>query len=391
MIVEVIAVGTELLLGEIVNTNVADIGRRLAEDGFDVNHQVTVGDNLDRLVETIQTARDRADAVILTGGIGPTQDDQTRDAICAVLGVGLATDAEHEQVIRDRLAGRGVVADTALRMATYPEGTDPMPNSNGVALGIAAVNSGTPMFAVPGVPVEMRAMIDRSVRPHLRELSGEPAVLSSRLLHTWGLGESQISERLDDLYETSNPSVAFLIKGPEVRVRISAKATTSEEASAMISSVEHEVRERLGDAVFAVDDETVDDQLETLLADHGWSIECVEVSTIGLVTSRLARLPSFVGSTISPSRGAVTDVEADAKERLASYVPSSAEVTLIVGEVTEQATNDGAADRQIGIAIRTPDEEMVTSIGALGNDERARTFAAAGALHLLRKSLNSST
>ena len=191
------------MLGEIVNTNVAEIGQRLAQDGFDVNHQVTVGDNLDRLIKTIETARGRSDAVILTGGIGPTQDDQTRDAICAVLGVGLATDKAHEDAIRERLAGWGTVADTALRMATYPEGTEPMPNSNGVALGIAAVGSGTPIFAVPGVPAEMRAMIDRSVRPQLRELSGEPAVLTSRLLHSWGLGESQISERLDDLYELS--------------------------------------------------------------------------------------------------------------------------------------------------------------------------------------------
>ena len=387
MIVEVIAVGTELLLGEIVNTNVADIGRRLAEDGHDVNYQVTVGDNLSRLIETIEVARDRADAVVLTGGIGPTQDDQTRDAICAVLGVGLAKDADHEQALRERLAGWGVVADTVLRMATYPEGADPLPNSNGAALGIAAVGSGTPMFAVPGVPSEMRSMIDRSVRPRLRELSGEPAVLTSRLLHTWGLGESQISERLDDLYETSNPSVAFLIKGPEVRVRISAKAATSDDASAMISGVESVVRDRLGDAVFGVDEETVDDLLEALLRERGWSLECVEVSTIGLVTSRLARLSSFAGSTIIPSRGeSDVDVEADARARLDDY-QATAEVTLIVGEVTEQETDEGTAAREIGVAIRTPDREVVTSLHALGDDERARMFAVSGALHLLRKSL----
>ena len=401
MIVEVIAVGTELLLGEIVNTNVADIGVRLAEDGFDVHHQVTVGDNLDRLASAIQTAVDRADAVILTGGIGPTQDDQTRDAICAVLGVGLATDDSHAEAIRDRLAQRGVVADTALRMATYPEGADPLPNSTGVALGIAARHRGTPIFAVPGVPVEMRAMIDQSVRPRLRELSGEPSVLSSRLLHCWGLGESQIAERLDDLYDSANPSVAFLIKGPEVRIRISAKAGSSQEAAAMIESVEQTVCSRLGDVIFAVDDETVDQIVDDLLISRGWTVDCIEVCTRGLVSSRLAGLKLFAGSVIRPGTGAKsnvgavagvadaqTDVEADAAQRLSAHV-SSADVTLVVGDVTEQTTNDGAAARQVGVAIRTPERELVTSIRALGNDERARTFAAVGALHLLRRALTS--
>ena len=255
MIVEVIAVGTELLLGQIVNTNVAEIGLRLAEDGVDVNHQVTVGDNLVRIADAIETACGRADAVVLTGGIGPTQDDLTRDAIRALLGVGTATDTDHREAIRARLAERGVAADTALRMADYPEGATPLANRVGVALGIAAVHRGTPIFAVPGVPSEMRGMIDDEVRPRLRAACGEPAVLSSRVLHCWGLGESQIAERLDDLYASANPSIAFLITGPEVRVRITAKAATHGAAGAKIASMEQEVRDRLGDAVFAADDD----------------------------------------------------------------------------------------------------------------------------------------
>lgn len=387
MIVEVIAVGTELLLGEIINTNVADIGKRLAEDGFDVHHQVTVGDNLDRLVETIRTATNRADAVILTGGIGPTQDDQTRDAICALLGVGVATDAEHAEAIRARLAERGVVADTALKMADYPEGSDPLPNSAGVALGIAAVHEGTPIFAVPGVPSEMRPMIDDQVRPRLREVSGEPAVLSSRLLHSWGLGESQIAEKLDDLYESTNPSVAFLIKGPEVRVRITAKASSTTETASMIDDVETVVRERLGDAIFATDDDTVDSIVERSLAERGWTVASLEVSTRGLVAERLAAIAGFAGGVIRPSADQViSDVEAHTAELLAD-TPEGADVAVVVGEITEQLSDDGAASRRIGVAIRTPDTEIVTSVRALGNDERARTFASVGAIHLLRRAL----
>lgn len=387
MIVEIIAVGTELLLGEIINTNVADIGKRLAEDGFDVHYQVTVGDNLERLVETIRTACNRADAVILTGGIGPTQDDQTRDAICALLGVGLATDRDHAEAIRVRLAERGVVADTALKMADYPETAEPLPNSAGVALGIAANHEGTPIFSVPGVPTEMRPMIDDHVRPRLRQLSGEPAVLSSRLLHSWGYGESQIAEMLDDLYETTNPSVAFLIKGPEVRVRITAKAGSVEETSTMIAGVESVVRERLADAIFAVDEETVDGIVEEALSQRGWTVDSLEISTRGLLASRLAGIKGFAGGVIRPSVGAeVADVEEHVRA-LMDAMTSSADVSVVVGEITEQRTDDGAASRRIGVAIRTPEAETVMSVRALGNDERARTFAAVGAIHLLRKAL----
>lgn len=387
MIVEVIAVGTELLLGEIINTNVADIGKRLAEDGFDVHHQVTVGDNLDRLVDSIRTAANRADAVILTGGIGPTQDDQTRDAICALLGVGVTTDVAHAEAIRARLAERGVVADTALKMADYPEGADPLPNSAGVALGIGAMHEGTPIFAVPGVPSEMRPMIDDQVRPRLRELSGEPAVLSSRLLHSWGFGESQIAEMLDDLYASTNPSVAFLIKGPEVRVRITAKAGTAAETAAMIAGVESIVRERLGDAVFAVDEQTVDGIVENALAQRGWTVESLEIGTRGLVAAQLAGITGFAGGSIHPSDDVPpVDVEEHVRGLLAT-MSRNADVSVVIGEITEQLSNDGAASRRIGVAIKTPEAETVTSVRALGNDERARTFAAAGAMHLLRKAI----
>jgi hypothetical protein len=230
-------------------------------------------------------------------------------------------------------------------------------------------------------------MIDDQVRPRLRELSGEPAVLSSRLLHCWGLGESQIAEKLDDLYASTNPSVAFLIKGPEVRVRISAKASSVEETSAMIAGVEEVVRERLGDAIFATDDETVDGLVESSLAQRGWSVDSFEICTHGLVASRLAAIAGFAGGVIRPSDGSpIDDVEAHAGS-LMEALTDRADVTVVVGEMTEQRSDDGAASRRIGIAITTPETEVVTSVRALGNDERARTFAAVGAIHLLRKAI----
>lgn len=380
MIVEIIAVGTELLLGQIVNSNAADIGQRLAEDGFDAHFQVTVGDNLDRLVASIETAVARADAVVMTGGIGPTQDDMTRDAICAVLGVGIETDREHAEAIRDRLAARGVVADTALKMADYPSGTTPLANSKGVALGIAASYLDTPIFAVPGVPTEMRAMIDEQVRPRLRAASGSPSALVNRQLHCYGLGESQIAEQLDDLYQTSNPSVAFLINGPEVRVRITAKAPTEAEASAMIGHVEQEVRRRLGDAIFAVDDETVDGIIADLLARKGWTVSAVEALTAGQVGSRLSLLTGFQGARILPrdvGHAAGAEPETAALALLDAEAPP-ADVQLAVGP---------AAARQVGIAIRTPGTNAGQTIDLTGDDERSRRFTIPSALHLLRRVL----
>ncbi|MGI9605688.1 MAG: CinA family nicotinamide mononucleotide deamidase-related protein [Acidimicrobiales bacterium] len=386
MIVEVVAVGTELLLGQIVNTNAAHLGQVLAEDGFDVNHQVTVGDNLERLVDTIRSATQRADAVVLTGGIGPTQDDMTRDAIAALIGSEIVRDPEHEEMIRARLEARGVVADTALRMADYPADATPLPNSKGVALGIAAEHDSALIFAVPGVPTEMRAMIDEQVRPRLREASGDPAVLVSRQLHTWGFGESQVAEKLDDLYETTNPSVAFLINGPEVRIRITAKATSSDEASSMIAEIESVVRARLGDAVFAVDDEKVDHIVAERLASLGWTVAAIETLTAGGLSQRLAEMPSFVGGTIVVSdvdELAIDQLEPAALDLLDTS-PSSADVTIACTPATGQASGDGVAARVMAIAVRTPTGTTSRRLDVLGDDERARRFAIPGALHILR-------
>ena len=386
MIVELVAVGTELLLGEIVNTNAAAIGTRLAEDGFDVHYQVTVGDNLERLTAAIRTACDRADAVVLTGGIGPTQDDMTRDGICAVLRVGIARDEEHARLIAERLAARGVVAESALRMADYPEGSEALPNRKGVALGIAALYEGTPIFAVPGVPTEMKAMIDDEVRPRLRALSGDPSVLSSRLLHCWGPGEAQIAETLDDLYAGTNPSIAFLIDAAEVRVRITAKAASAAETAAMIAEVEAEVRERLGAAVFATDDETVDGIVSDLLNETGWTVAVVEASTAGLVSARLAAAPGFVGGVVVPAVE-VDAVEERAESLLDVHGRSSGDVVVAVSEATGVAEGDAIAARRVGIAVRTPEATTVRTITVLGGDERLRLFAVPGALHVLRQVL----
>ncbi|MDH3499229.1 MAG: molybdopterin-binding protein [Acidimicrobiia bacterium] len=386
MIVEVVAVGTELLIGQIINSNVATIGRRLADGGFDAHFQTTVGDNLGRLTQAIADAAVRADAVVLTGGIGPTQDDMTREALCAYAGREMSRDAEHEAAIRERLLRtRGSVNSNVFRMADYPAGAEPLPNAKGVALGVAMEHDGTWFFAIPGVPREMETMLDEEVMPRLRALSGEPSILKSRVLRTWGFGESQISEILDDLYESTNPSVAFLINASEVRIRISAKAESEAMADRMIRKVEAIVEERLGDAIFGRDDETVEVLLVRMLADLNWTVGTVETATFGLVGSQLAAsagaIAVYAGSVTLPAAPVGPDVEARAAELLASG--PAADVVLAVSEVHGELDGSNST-RQVGVAVRTRERTGTRTVRLLGDDERARRFGIVGALHAAR-------
>ena len=374
MIVEVIAVGTELLIGQITNTNASFIGARLAEEGFDAHYQVTVGDNLGRLADAIEAALERSDAVLITGGIGPTQDDLTREAICQVTGRVMTRDPEHEAWIKERLrAQRRSVPDNVLRMADLPEGAEAMPNSNGAALGVALQHRGKWLLAIPGVPAEMRAMLDSGVLPRLHQSTDSSATLHSRLLHTWGLGESEVADRLDDLFATVNPSVAFLIRDMEVRVRISAKAEDQETARLLIAPIEEEIRARLGAAVFAVDAETVEDLIVDRLGSLGWAIGTIEQATLGQVGARIAEHERsvFAGTVIVGREGG----EATAP---------TADVVLAVGPIGGEVSPGRRITRAVEMTVTTPDRAKTRVFDLGGDDERVRSFATSAGLHLIR-------
>lgn len=391
VIVEVIAVGTELLLGQIINSNAAAIGARLADEGFDAHFQVTVGDNLGRLSAAIRTAVERADAVILTGGIGPTPDDLTREALSAVTGRPIVRDAEHADSIRERLTRiRGHVAESTLRMADHPQGAETLPNRNGVALGIAMEHDGGWLFAMPGVPSEMTAMLDEQVLPRLRIASGEPAILRSRLLRTWGQGESQVAETLDDLYTSRNPSVAFLVSGAEVLVRISAKSGDAAAAEMMIAGVEDEVVRRLGPVVFGRDADTVGAIVVRELAERAWHVGTVETCTLGTVAATLASTDRertvFAGGLTLPS--IEVDDHTDLTARAADLVERGrstlgGEVLVAVSEARPDQV--GARSTQtLVIAVSTPEATRTRVVGLLGDSARVREYAHGTALHLVR-------
>lgn len=405
MIVEVVAVGTELLLGQIVNSNAAFLGRQFAENGFDSHYQVVVGDNFDRMVETIRTAIDRSDAVVITGGIGPTQDDVTREAIAAATGREMVRDADYAQALRDRWATLGrVMPENNLQQADRPEGAEQLPNPAGSAPGIALEHEGTWVFAVPGVPAEMELLMRDHVLPRLRASAGETGVLVSRIIRTWGRSESQVAEMLDDLFQaTTNPSVAFLASAGEIKVRVTAKADSEAEADALIAPVEAAVRDRLGSSVFGVDDETIYLVVQRLLENKGWTIATAESATGGLVSAALTQTPG-ASKVVA---GGVTAYSAEAKIDLLGVSAELFAADGVVSEPTALAMAEGArarfgsdvgvavtgeagpdpAEKPVGtmvIAVVTPEGTGSRTLRLPGDRERIRTYTTTAALQLVR-------
>jgi len=404
MIVETVAVGTELLLGQIVNSNASEIGSRLATAGLDHYHQVVVGDNLARMVEAIRQAVDRADAVVVTGGIGPTQDDLTREALCIAAGVPMEYDEDYADEMREAWRRRGrEMPESNLRQAERPEGADVIPNPKGSAPGVRMRIGETWVFSVPGVPAEMRTMVDDHVMPFLRALGGDRGTVVSRLLRTWGESEAWVGERLADLYVAGiNPTIAFLAGAGEIKVRLTAKADDEAAAQALIAPLEAEVRERLGARVFGVDDDTIEKVLARLLGERHWFIGTAESVTGGMVASRLASSPG--ASTYY--RGSVVAYAPDLKASVLG-VPDESIEAGVVTEETAKAMAVGAAERlgvdvavattgeagpdpaerpvgTLVIAVRTPEAVRTHTLWMPGDRERIRTYAATAALHLAR-------
>lgn len=409
MKVEVVAVGTELLLGQIVNGNAAEIGRRLAEAGLDHFHQVVVGDNLGRVTAALNQAASRADAVIVTGGLGPTQDDLTREAMCAAAGVEMAYSEEMAAHLLDlwaRRRGREMPVSN-LRQAEHPQGAVFLPNARGTAPGLRLRIGAAWVIALPGVPQEMLPMMEEQVIPFLVAEAGEGGVLVSRLIRCWGESESGIAERLGDLYESSaNPTVAFLASAGEIKVRLTARGATAEEAATLLDPVEAEVRRRLGHWVFAVGEETMERLVLRLCRERGWSLGTAESATGGMVAERLTGVPGasevFVGAVVAYTPAlkaallgvplAVLEEEGVVSEATALAMAEGGAARLgadVVVAVTGSAGPEagGAPVGTMVVAVRTPEGAWARTLHMPGDRERARTLTSTAALQAVRRAL----
>ena len=402
--VEVIAVGTELLLGQIVNTNLATIGSALAEAGLDSYRQVVVGDNRDRLAAEITTSLELADAVILTGGIGPTQDDLTREGICAATGLAMEYSEDYAKHLEAWWSRRGrEMPATNYKQAEHPAGATLIENRRGTAPGLDIDLDGKRIFALPGVPAEMGPMLSVHVIPELVALAGgEVGVLKSRVLRSYGRSESGVAEVLADLYEAqTNPTMAFLASDGEIKIRLTAKAATEAEADAMIAPMEEKVRRRL-DSIFGADDQTLEQLIFDALESNGWTLGTAESATGGMIAARLTAIPGassyFRGSVIAYAAELKASLLGLSRETIAAgVVTEDAALAMAQGgrsalgvDVVVAVTGSAGPDAQeqaVGtmvVAVASPDKSQARTFKMPGDRERIRAYTTTAALHLVR-------
>jgi nicotinamide-nucleotide amidase len=407
---EIVAVGTELLLGQIADTNARWMSEELAGAGIDVTNHQAVGDNLERIVEALRLAASRADVVLVCGGLGPTEDDITRDAIAAFAGVPLVFHAELETMLREkfrRWSAIGAMPNSNLRQASVPEGADWIVPDRGTAPGLALRINGTRLYAVPGVPDEMREMIGGTILPELHALAGGDTIVS-RILRIAGMGESAVAERLADLFSSStNPTIAYLASMGEVKVRVTAKARSRADAEALAEPMVAEVRARLGDVVFTAEDETLEEAVLRLLGSNGRTLACAESLTGGGVGARLTAVSgasaSFVGSAVvytAEAKGRVLGVPEDVlaggtvTEACALAMATGArdlygvDIALALTGAAGPEPHDGAAPGTVWVAIA--DASGFTHAHAFvsrGERDRVRRWAEQAGLDLVRRHL----
>lgn len=417
---DVLAVGTELLLGQIIDTNSSWLGENLALHGFDSLSQVKVGDNVDRIIGHLRRMITEADAVIICGGLGPTHDDLTREAIAAVMGSDLVLDEDVADVIRHMFSSRNrQMPENNLRQAMVPVGARIIEQTRGTAPGlICPVTVDTAsgpvervVYAVPGVPHELRDMFDRAILPDLQERSGEQWTIASRTLRTWGESESGLNERLDevisDLDEAGNPTLAFLASGWEgLKVRLTARAENRESAQALLAPWENRIRGILESQVFGVDDQTMESVVLGLLADRGWTLGVAESVTGGLVSGRLTAVPgasrTFRGGIVSyasevkfdlldvPEGPVVTEEAALAMARGVREA-LGADVGLALTGVAGPDPQDGMRPGTLFAAVALPAEngvaERAVHIRLPGDRDTMRQLSVISALDLLRRTI----
>ena len=408
---DVLAIGTELLLGQIVDTNSAWIGKQLAAAGIDTFEHRKVGDNLPRMVAALRDLLDEADAVIVCGGLGPTPDDVTRDAIAEVMGVELERREELIEQISALFGSRGrEMPANNLRQADVPVGGGVIPNPIGTAPGLRCEVAGADgrkrvVYAVPGVPYEMQLMVTEHVLPDLLELSGERAVIVSRSLKTWGASESGLAEMIAERVDRqTNPTIAFLARGIEgLYVRLTAKAATEDEARALLEPEEAAVREIIGHLVFGVDEETMESVVLDACEARGWTLGVAESLTGGLIGARLANVPgasrTFRGSLATYAtdvKRSVLGVTAEhvVSEECAKQMAEGAQ-RVLGADVAISATGVAGPDEQDGqpvgtvwMAVAVPSRETeAVSMRMPGDRERIRQFSTISLLNMLRMRL----
>ena len=409
---DVVAIGTELLLGQIVDTNSSWLGEQLSAAGIDSCLQVKVGDNLNRMVKAIRQTLEDADAVIICGGLGPTHDDITREAIAEIMGVELEFNDEVGMAISEMFASRNRrMPEINMRQAMVPKGANIIEQRRGTAPGLICPVGNKVIYAVPGVPYELYEMFERAILPDLLVRSGSVSVISSRVLRTWGESESGLNERLfgviEELESVGNPTLAFLASGWEgIKVRLTAKAKTRPEVVSILDEWEQKVRAAIGDIVFGVDEDTMESVVLQMLRDRGLTLGLAESVTGGLVSGRLTNIAGasdvLRGGVVSyasevkfdvlgGSKSPVVSPEAAVEMAVGAQRVLGADVGLSLTGVAGPAEQEGQRPGTLCIGVALPNGVTASSVVQLpGARDQMRQLSVISALDFLRRQLRES-
>jgi len=375
---EIISIGTELLLGEIIDTNAPYLARLLRDIGVDLYRKTTIGDNTKRIAQIIQESLQRCDIIITTGGLGPTVDDPTREAVALAIGVPTEYRPELWEQIQARFQRYGrQPTENNRRQAFIPQGAVPVENQVGTAPAFIVDREEKIIISLPGVPREMEYLMQNHFLPYLRQRFDLHGIIKARVIHTAGIGESQIDEMIGDLETLSNPTIGLLAHSGQVDVRITAKANSENEADQMIQELEKIVQERLGDMIYGADQDTLESKAFEALQNKGWNLVVLEAGLNGDLIKRLASNPLlFLGGKVLTN----TPGPDELNELAISYRQSShAQVALGISLIP------GAEKQDIYLSLISPDETQQFHRPYGGAPGNASRWAVNHALNLLRK------
>jgi nicotinamide-nucleotide amidase len=388
------------------------LGEQLSAAGIDSCLQVKVGDNLNRMVKAIRQTLEDADAVIICGGLGPTHDDITREAIAEIMGVELEFNDEVGMAISEMFASRNRrMPEINMRQAMVPKGANIIEQRRGTAPGLICAVGDKVIYAVPGVPYELYEMFERAILPDLLVRSGSVSVISSRVLRTWGESESGLNERLfgviEELESVGNPTLAFLASGWEgIKVRLTAKAATRPEVVSILDEWEQKVRAAIGDIVFGIDDDTMESVVLQMLRDRGLTLGLAESVTGGLVSGRLTNIAGasdvLRGAVVSyasevkfdvlgVTNGPVVSPEAAVEMAVGAQRVLGADVALSLTGVAGPAEQEGQRPGTLCIGVALPNGVTASSVVQLpGARDQMRQLSVISALDFLRRQLRES-
>ncbi len=377
---EIITIGTELLLGEIQDTNTRYLARTLRDVGVDLYRTTVVGDNVERIAGVIREALGRCQIILTTGGLGPTVDDPTREAVARALGVPTVFLPELWEQILERFQRYGRLASENNRRQAYvPQGAIPVENPVGTAPAFICEVGEACVICVPGVPREMEYLIEHVVIPYLTEHYALSGTIKARVLHAAGIGESVVDDLIGDLEKLSNPTVGLLAHPGQVDVRITAKAGSVDEADQMIQGVEATVRERLGEAIYGADGETLESVLAQELARRGWGLAVLECNLGGDLRARLAR------ANLPEERVVVEEGECPGEGVEARLTAMMREMGVEVGLAVR--LRPGAERQSLTLLARLPQGEEKSERSYGGPPALGVSWAVHNALDFLRRTL----